>query len=75
MLLQAALLLNVHAKDGPRDEVTKRDETDDGVNNAHIIDLGVLAGRAECEAGTPEREAAAAGAEGLFGVGVQSAEM
>ena len=66
MLLQIALLLNVHAQDGGGNEITDGDESQDRVQDAQVVDLGVLAGRAECEAGAPEREAAAAGSERLF---------
>ena len=66
MLLQTTLLLNVHAKDRGRNEVTNGDESQDRVQDAQVVDLGVLAGSAECEAGAPEREAAAAGSERLF---------
>ena len=66
MLLQIALLLNVHAQDGGGNEITDGDESQYRVQDAQVVDLGVLAGRAECEAGTPEREAAAAGSERLF---------
>ena len=66
MLLQTTLLLNMHAQDGGRNEIAKGDESQDRVHDAQVVDLGVLAGRAECEAGAPEREAAAASSERLF---------
>lgn len=66
MLLQTTLLLNVHAQDGGGNEVTDGDESQDRVHDAQVVDLGVLAGRAEGEAGAPEREAAAASSERLF---------
>ena len=66
MLLQIALLLNVHAQDGGGNEITDGDESQDRVHDAQVVDLGVLTGRAEGEAGAPEREAAATGSERLF---------
>ena len=69
VLLQPTLLLNMHAKDRGTDQIAAN-QTKGGVDPAQIVNLGIIAGLAECEARAPERKAAAAGAEGLFGFGM-----